>query len=280
MVSLWNAAYCVNRDIGMLLFESLDGDTYDRTLSPITIDGDEPGFTYSNTVNTMMDHVWDGFYTGQVRLSRFPVQIETGHDYEIKMTGTPPGKMRYTLKADGGAIKLKIKYGNPTVMKVTANGREVDETDWDRSLGQPGLLTKRKGCGEYRWVSVQNYLEFYLTAGCEVKLEPIDQIRSTVRLDWTFDEFYAEGGTTTFADRVGATLGIPAWRIKTVAVYEGSVIIEFVILPDLSNIDPIADLQNVGQALVDAFSNNKDNWLGAPILDVTSGDQVIINSGS
>lgn len=100
-----------------------------------------------------------------------------------------------------------------------------------------------------------------------------------MRLDWTFEEFYASGGTTTFADRVGATLGIPAWRIKTVAVYEGSVIVEFVILPDITKLDPVADLQNVGQALVDAFSNNKDNWLGAPILDVTSGDQVIINSG-
>ena len=27
-------------------------------------------------INSMMDHVWDGFYTGQTRLSRFPAMIE------------------------------------------------------------------------------------------------------------------------------------------------------------------------------------------------------------
>lgn len=37
-----------------------------------------------------MDHVWDGFYTGQKRMSRFPVLIETGFNYDIYYTGTPP----------------------------------------------------------------------------------------------------------------------------------------------------------------------------------------------
>jgi len=59
-----------------------------------------------------MDHVWDGFYTGQVRLSRFPAQIATGGEYTLRMTGTPPGNMRYVLKAQGGGIKLKIPYPN------------------------------------------------------------------------------------------------------------------------------------------------------------------------
>ena len=57
-------------------------------------------------------------------------------------------------------------------------------------------------------------------------------------MSWTLDEFYADGGTTTFTDRVAASLGIPAWRIKTVAVYEGSVIVEFFILSDPSLLDP------------------------------------------
>jgi hypothetical protein len=43
-----------------------------------------------------MDHVWDGFYTGQKRLARFPGIIETTNSldrfytYNITYSGTPP----------------------------------------------------------------------------------------------------------------------------------------------------------------------------------------------
>jgi hypothetical protein len=46
-----------------------------------------------------MDHIWDGFYTGQVRLSAFPSLIEapkgSNSITEITMTGTPPKKMKF-----------------------------------------------------------------------------------------------------------------------------------------------------------------------------------------
>lgn len=35
-----------------------------------------------------MDHVWDGFYTGQIRLSRFSALIQQGEDYWVNTTGT------------------------------------------------------------------------------------------------------------------------------------------------------------------------------------------------
>lgn len=71
--SAWNAWQCADRDIGVLLFESLDGDTYDRSVQPVYISDDNG--SYTNKLNSNMDHVWDGFYTGQTRLSRFPAQI-------------------------------------------------------------------------------------------------------------------------------------------------------------------------------------------------------------
>lgn len=30
---------------------------------------------YVNTLNEFMDHTWDSFYTGQIRLARFPAVI-------------------------------------------------------------------------------------------------------------------------------------------------------------------------------------------------------------
>jgi len=101
-----------------MIFESLDADTYDRSVQPVTIvqAGVKDGFR--NVLNSYMDHVWDGFYTGQTRLSRFPSMIETGNDYNVLFTGTPPGKMRFKLKdgpADKGGLTgkgifLRVRY--------------------------------------------------------------------------------------------------------------------------------------------------------------------------
>lgn len=46
----------------------------------------------NNMINSFMDHVWDGFYTGQTRLSRFPIIAYSppGAVYDIVYTGTPP----------------------------------------------------------------------------------------------------------------------------------------------------------------------------------------------
>jgi len=48
-----------------------------------------------------------------------------------------------------------------------------------------------------------------------------------VRMDWSMAEFYSDGGTTRFADRLAASLGIESFRIKVVAVYEGSTVVDF-----------------------------------------------------
>ena len=51
-----------------------------------------------------------------------------------------------------------------------------------------------------------------------------------MRLSWTLNEFFAAGGTTSFADRLAASLGIHASTIKIVSVYTGSVIVEYSII--------------------------------------------------
>ena len=110
--STWNVYYCAQNNIGLLYFDSLDADTWDRSVQPITIT-DEKG--YSNVLNSFMDHVWDGFYTGQVRLSRFPAVVEVDpsnqRKYTIEYTGTPPGGQRFTLDSDTHlGIIIRINY--------------------------------------------------------------------------------------------------------------------------------------------------------------------------
>lgn len=215
------------------MFESLDGDSYDRSVQPIYVTSDSG---YYNVLNSMMDHVWDGFYTGQTRISRFPVQIDTTQDYTIQMTGTPPGTMRFKLDADKGTVKIKIPYPNAGSYVVFAeeNGKSTEKayTPWNNTLGRHSELTKYEGCGENRFVGVENFLEFTIDPDCTIEIKPKDSIMSSVRLDWTMAEFYADNGVVSFTDRVAAALGIHASQIKVVAVYTGSVIIDFLVISE------------------------------------------------
>jgi len=89
-------------------------------------------------------------------------------------------------------------------------------------------------CGENRYVGVINILEFYLNKGCSILIEPIDSIQASVRMNWTMNQFFADGGTTKFVDRVAASLGLKPANIKVVSVYQGSVIVDFTIIEDLA----------------------------------------------
>lgn len=147
--------------------------------------------------------------------------------YDINYKGTPPGNQRFSLRADYSAVVLRINYPKPGAYAVTDwNGNVITANGWDNSLKTLAPI-KRTRCGENRYIGVDNVLEFYLTAGCQLMIKPLDSIRTAVRLDWTMDAFYADGGTTKFVDRLAASLGIHASTIKVVAVYQGSVIVSF-----------------------------------------------------
>lgn len=242
----------------------------DRTISPIYITNDENKF--NNTLNSMMDHVWDGFYTGQKRFSRFSSIIRTDWDYTVTTTGTQPGNMRYRLQADKGGVMLSIPYFNAGSYAIEVDGTVIEPTSWDEAQGSQANLTKTKGCGENRYIAVVNILEFYLTAGCEVKVKPQNSIKAAVRMDWTMDEFYGKGGVTKFSDNVAAALGIHASQIKVVAVYEGSVIVEYNVIADENDPDPEKTLNKVKEN-ISILVEEKSDAFGAPILSaVTEGE--------
>lgn len=48
--------------MGHLSFIGDDYDWEDRTAAPVYVTNEATGFT--NKLNSMMDHTWDGFYTG------------------------------------------------------------------------------------------------------------------------------------------------------------------------------------------------------------------------
>ncbi len=61
----------------------------------------------------------------------FPSMIETRGNYTIMYTGTVPGNMRYSLKADRGAIKIHVPYWNAGAYAVKVNGEVIPYTPWN-----------------------------------------------------------------------------------------------------------------------------------------------------
>ena len=102
---------------------------------------------------------------------------------------------------------------------------------WDDNINQYGEIEQRF-CGENRYIGVQNILEFYINTDCVLEIKPRNAIQTTVRMEWTLEAFFSEGGTTNFVDRLTASLGIHASTVKIVSVYEGSLIINYDISVD------------------------------------------------
>jgi len=226
-----NGYACNNNDLGVLIFESEDTDKWDRSMQPVFVA--KQGTDMNNKLNSYMDHMWDGFYTGQVRLSRFPTLFEAsdGSIYDITMTGTPPKKMLFRLSGGVGAT-IRIAYPGSESRGIYKNGVEIAYNQWNDATAGYGAVTQ-SFCGENRFIGVVNILEFYITDGCELQIKPRNAIQTKVRMEWTLDEFFSGGGTTTFVDRITASLGIHASEVKIVSVYEGSLVINYeVAVPD------------------------------------------------
>jgi len=216
----------------------------------------------------MMDHGWDGFYTSQKRSQRFPSLIDAtpGSTYDITYTGTPPQSQLLKLDhLDGVGMMLRIAYPAAGSYAVTIKEQLVPMTEWDDALRNFKPVSRTK-CGENRFLAVKNILEVYITAQCSLKVVPRDAIQAAVRMEWTLQEFYADGGTATFADRLAGSLGIHASTIKVVGVYEGSLVLKYdIVLPDHDR----EAVKQLAKKQTTLFATGKLE-LGAPVLDVAA----------
>jgi hypothetical protein len=55
-------------------------------------------------------------------------------------------------------------------------------------------------------------------------------------MEWSLNDFFSNGGTTNFMDRISSSLGIHASTVKIVSVYEGSLVVNY----EIQNDDPVA----------------------------------------
>lgn len=81
-----------------------------------------------------MDNTWDGFYAGQIRLSRFPALIDgNGANYNISFTGSPAKKMRFLFNSNNktAAMTIRIAYPSAESRSITINGKTIEPNPWN-----------------------------------------------------------------------------------------------------------------------------------------------------
>jgi hypothetical protein len=121
---------------------------------------------------------------------------------------------------------IRILYSNAGSRAIIKDGTEIAYNAWDDKKRAFGVVT-RTNCGNNRYMGEKNILEFYLTEGCELNVSPRDAIQTLVRMEWSVDQFFSEGGTSTFAERLAGSLGIHMSTVKVVSVYEGSLVVNY-----------------------------------------------------
>ena len=270
----WNGYMCQNDDLGVLLFESLDDDRMDRSAQPLYIQDEERGF--NNRLNAYMDNCWDGAYTCQLREQRFPTFLDISRNYTIEYTGTPPKKQKFALYGDTTiGTKIRINYPDAGAYKLYAeDGTLAEPTDWDPRTETYSVPAGRY-CGEHRYVGVENFLEFWIEPGCTLFVYPRDAIMLAVRLEWTLAEFYESDGIGKFTDRMAAALGIHRADLKVVQVFEGSVIIEFMVMAPEDDPNPQAALDLVKYRF-ETVAPHLGDHLGAPLMQILTSDGTVV----
>jgi len=109
----------------------------DRSMQPIYVS--EVGKPeYKNKVNSQMDHVWDNFYAGQKRQSRFPIIINVNQaEWDLDFTGTPAKNMYFELNHDDPkkGVTLRIAYPSAGSYSITdKDDKLIEMNQWDDKI--------------------------------------------------------------------------------------------------------------------------------------------------
>jgi hypothetical protein len=174
-------------------------------------------------------------------------------------------------------LHIKIDFSHSRLYNVYANGVKIPPNPYNQTTKSYNPIAKTQ-CGENRYTKLTYVYEFYLTYGCEVKLEGVNFLEGMVRLQWSIDDFFADGGHDTFVDRLSSALGIPQNNIRIVDTREGSVILEWYAHSSKTlDTDQVNELEYWG-SLAQALYSQGHLDLGSPILGLTTN--VVSSNGT
>jgi hypothetical protein len=253
----------------MMIFESLDDDKSRRTFAPINVTSygnsfvSENGKGFRNDIAQFQDHVWDGFYTGHIRLSRFPGIVYSGQYYNITSRGTLPNNLEFRLDINQDLdlpIVVAVRYMDPASVHVYVDDVLVPGYKWSKGVISECSLTDSHGTN--RWFHEQNTIQFVLRTKTAIQIRKVSSVKINLELDIDLDNFFNNNGEIAFLDKFAAMLNIPSYRIRIVNVKQGSTILD-IYIPIDETLDSSTDQANELNQVHDAFKESaKSGTLG------------------
>ena len=246
----WNALICPKRDFGMLLLQNLENEANMRTIAPMLIENNQE--TFINKVNSFMDHQCEFGYPSHKRTPIHPGILTMERNYNLTFTGTNPSVMKIqlvdTFFPNGlkkGAV-FRVKYSSPqSVVVFDSKGIEI-KTRTFKEAEQLVITDTTLKCGDNRWTSVQNTLDFYITneASCILTLKAVNSIQLSLRLNMSVEDFYSKDSSNQLIYNIAAILGIPVEQIRITGILKGSAIVLTQILEKIPKMDEITTVDS------------------------------------
>jgi len=221
-------------DYALLVFENMDIDARNVTISPTYVASEDPIMNtnathFYNKMNSFMAMVWDGFYVGMNRLGRFVSAINLNRSFNISFTAIAPNNLRFQLQGaakETDKVLLTVDYKTPYTVVVSINGTTVPALPFGK------VVTMATVSGTNQWLNKDRMLQFMLGPYDMLTLQRVDSIQVSMRMNMTTEDFFASNGPTEFVDRLAAVLGIPPYRIRVVDIRSGSTIVDFALAGD------------------------------------------------
>jgi len=239
----WNAYSCPGGNgtlqHRMLIMESLDHDTEERSLVPVAVT-----HTASQTTDLMnggQDHGWCMGYTCLKRLSTFYGIFAMQSYYEVTYAGTNPKDMSYHMlsESEDDMVVIKIWYSSPMRLVIYVDGQQVDDLnyigdkhrckalnlDCNSYTNRYPSVTPVSGCPECTAYGANafddslKYLHLLIKGSKRVTIKTFEVIKVSMTLGFVSEnDFYDVNG---FVERLAAFLNILPAQISRVDIIAG-----------------------------------------------------------
>lgn len=157
-------------------------------------------------------------------------------------------------------LLVKIKYQDPQTVIVLKNNKEEKKS---KAYKDNEEITNFE-CGESKWNSNDNSLEFYITnePDCNLYLNTVNAVQLSLRFNTTVESFYSDNGPNSLIYNIAAVMKISPEQIRISNLLKGSVIAIIKILDDIPS--PVIPKNNETQPQPQPVNNST----ATPIQDM------------
>lgn len=226
---------CTGADFGLLQYESIATDFNTRVVWPVNLT--YWGSNLTTQTSAFREYQYNLTVPLNRRVSRFNSLVRLSKTYNVSFTNRPPTDLKFQLQKrslNGTAsdwVSVRIWY--PVASSVSVYVNNTVPVNPIIASSNEDVTNRTATCGANKYFSANNTIAFMVNglANCQVRITVTSNVQVKTVLNIDPEQFYANGGITSFLAKMAAFLKIPVSRLRVNGVTKGSTIVDFVIVP-------------------------------------------------